>query len=235
MIQSGDFVELFEYEKEPVIRYSSRKKGKYTSAFQNFSGRRQSTLFACKRAFIRIVWANLRRANPPLFVTFTMFEVLPYKKCINAFTLFSKRLRSFFGSQFSYIVVPEFQKRGAVHFHMLLWDFPQDILKNERNNRLLQVCWAYGFVDCIATDGSGKLAGYLAKYMSKAMQNDRLVGKKAYMCSRNVLRPVLLPFQSIAGYAKDIWNIELSTDTPLQERRFETRWLGKGRYRLFKQ
>jgi len=93
---------------------------------------------------------------------------------------------------------------------------------------------AWVFVDCVKTDGDPKLAGYLAKYMRKSMYDSRLVGQKAYSASRSALRSVSFSASAAFDYSEELWGIDLSTSTPLQEYQFSTQWLGKGRYRLYK-
>jgi len=44
----------------------------------------------------------------------------------------------------------------------------------------------------IQTDGSPKLSGYLTKYMAKNFTDYRLMGIKAYTCSRNLKRPEVI-------------------------------------------
>lgn len=102
--------------------------------------------------------------------------------------------------------------------------------KVERGARLIQNAWAYGYVDCIPTDNSEKLAGYLAKYMSKAMHDDRLLGKRAYYYSRNILRPNSSTFGPFVNYMSHYLE---KTATLIVEKEFETPWLGKGNYKRY--
>jgi len=157
------------------------------------------------------------------------------------------RSRRRYGKAVRYIAVPEFQERGAVHFHCLFWGVPEKAIEDEapknvdvegvvsvkRGSRAIQHLWSYGYVDCLPTDGSPKLAFYVAKYMHKAVLDERIRGQKSYSCSRNVMRPMSVATKSGSSFALDAWGVKLSTAEPLHEKFFDTYWLGRGRYRSY--
>jgi hypothetical protein len=171
-------------------------------------------------------------------LSLTMLAIVDIAVANKLFTQFGVRLKKEFGKQVVWLAVPEFQKRGAVHFHVLIWNLPNEIHIEEeapgRNRRRIQHLWGYGYVDCIATDGSPKLSGYLAKYMSKAMHDDRLFGKKAYSSSRNALPVVSLNTQTSIAFFKDEFDIDIPNGImPTKEREYKSKWLGWVRYRAF--
>ncbi len=268
--RSGNILEVYEYEKEPIIYpvgYKKRKARKVRAYDQGAHERRADSIRRLKSTFTRLVRSHLYATGVPAFVTLTMYQALGVTEAWSAFFFFIRNLKYRFGGSISYVTVLEFQKRGAPHFHTLIWGLSDDVVVNElpwsvwasmgrkkkkirdrfvaycvekginpetaRGDRLLQNLWQRGFVDCLPTDGSPRLIGYLSKYMSKAMHDERLWGRKAYSVSRNVVRPLLSKitetFDDVAlGYLDDD---EL---TPLQVHEFDTEWLGKGRYRLYK-
>lgn len=236
VVRSGDSLEVYEYATKPHGFTTFRKKGvrrKKGSTGSNRAEllRRVDNVYRAKRSFQRLVRSNFRPVEQPALLTLTMFETLSVAHAYAALTVFFGRLRALAGAGFRYIAVPEFQKRGSVHFHILIWGLPKKYAKRERSYRTLQHLWQRGFVDCVQTDGSPKLVGYLTKYMSKAMFDQRLFGAKAYSASRNALRPLLFrldeEFDDVADYFLPVSN------SPLQDRQFMTQWLGKGRYRLY--
>jgi len=236
LVESGDQLEVYEYatSSEFIGGFTGKKRAKRSrSNDSSLRYRRADNVRRLKRDFTRLVRANLAGASSPALFTLTMFEVVGVREAYRAFTVFNRNLARLAKRDFRYVAVPEFQKRGAVHFHALVWNVPDEWVKNERNTRRIQNVWQRGFVDCVPTDGSSRLAGYLAKYMSKAMQDERLVGQKAYTATRNVLRPMLFKaqeeFDDVSEYFLDGY-----LSTPLQDLHFETQWLGKGRYRLYK-
>lgn len=231
---SGHLLEIKEYEYErntrgfrKIRKATSFKRDKRLFVYSPFAIKRKT------KEFYRLVQSNLIGIIPPAFFTLTMYESCSIKSSYEAFTVFIQRLRKSYGKDFRYITVPEYQKRGAVHFHMMIWGLPEFDIKHERFNRKFQNMWQEGYLDCILTDGSQKLAGYLGKYMSKSLQDSRLYSQKSYRASGNILRSVRIPFKTAVGFSKEIWGVDLSTDVPLCD--FETmgQWTGKGRYRAY--
>lgn len=113
-----------------------------------------------------------------------------------------------------------------------MWDLPPEYAENETYTRRIQNLWRYGYVDIVQTDGSPKLSSYLAKYMRKAMHDKRLMGKKAYSASRNILRPVSFNTQPAVDFACEAWGIGPDTK-PNMEREYYTPYLGTCRYRAY--
>lgn len=183
-----------------------------------------------KQNFHNKVRATLVLGKPHL-VTLTMLPIVNIKIAYALFTQFGTRMRKVFGKDIVWIAVPEFQKRDAVHFHVLMWRLPYDTEKTEPQNRRIQNLWGYGYVDVIATDGGGGLSGYLAKYMSKAMSDYRLFGKKAYSCSRNALSSVFVSSKTAVAFFRE--EFDLANRKPTKDYIYETRWLGRVRQREY--
>lgn len=101
-----------------------------------------------------------------------------------------------------YVVVVEFQKRGAVHYHTLFFNLPY-VPHDE-----LEKVWGHGWVSINAIDHVDDLGAYLGKYMIKTMEgteNDkdqkdkkrrRDKGKKRYWASRGLIKPEVIPIKS---------------------------------------
>lgn len=235
VIQSGKIIEIFQYEKDILPKSTYRKPRKPQLRDIKVRYVRPDNTRRRVKSFRRLVTSNLGGETNPALLTLTMYEIVSLRRGYAAFHKFIRRLRNDQGKGFRYIAVPEFQRRGAVHFHVMIWGLDEEkIIKAEQQTRYLQSLWQRGFVDCIITDGHDKLVGYLSKYMSKSMQDERLHFEKAYVASGNVLRSVSISSGTALSFTKEIWELDLSTATPLLEHEFSTQWLGKGRYRLFK-
>jgi len=228
LILSGEMLETYEYEKDI---YRKRHKRTAVTRPKCAYSRRKDNVGRLKKLFVRLVRSNLTEQNSPLLLTLTFATVLRIDTAYECYSRFVKRMRAEYGQEWSYIAVPEFQKRGAVHFHVLAWNLPTDQFNgNERHSRHLLRLWAYGFCDIRETDGSPKLAGYLAKYMQKAVYDERLLSQKAYVCSRNVLRPLSYALGTVFDFKKELFG-----ETELiQKRVFDTQWLGSCTYTLEK-
>jgi len=245
IVISGDTFELYEYEKNLPPYQRIRRATKVDTGrsvlgagggdvlSERELGKRKDNARRAKLAFERLVRSNLGGADVPAFVTLTYKEnKRELGDAYGDFTSFVQALRYRFGQGFRYICVPEFQKRGAVHFHALVWGLPSELVSRERDTRFFASIWGLGFVDFYLTDGHEKISYYLAKYMSKAYVDSRLRGCKAFVASRNCLRPQT--FSNLAPLWPVFDDYKLSTEAPVQERNFMTQWFGKGRYRLYK-
>ena len=158
-------------------------------------------------AFRRVVCSNLTANENPILVTLTHKENEgDISKSNRLFKLFIQRCRIKYGGAFRYIAVPEFQRRGAVHYHALFWGLPAGLHSRERETRELANVWRNGFTDIILTDGNEKLSSYLAKYMIKNLQDERLWNHKVYFCSRNIKRPIVF-IQNMAGWHVVSWGV----------------------------
>lgn len=84
---------------------------------------------------------------------------------------------------FKYFWTAEIGSRGGCHIHMVM--SPIDI-------RLIRNIWPHGFTTIKPMDKSGqysRLASYFIKYFQKTRGTDAALQKKAYNCSRNLIRP----------------------------------------------
>lgn len=246
IIRYGNMLELYEYEKEPRIVDKRRKppRNNATDApnvdlgadganavSERKLGKRHDNSRRAKMDFRRLVAANLVGVELPVLITLTCKENITdlafgYKR----FRSFVQALRYSYGKSFRYVAVPEFQKRGAVHFHALFWRLPENVVSQERKTRAIALKWGMGFVYFKKTDGHIKIASYLSKYMAKAFTDPRLRNQKAYVASRNILRP------TIARGIAPLWAIfddmgEYKTDA---DEKYFARYLGECRHRIFR-
>jgi hypothetical protein len=249
IISYSNTIEVYEYERD-IIRLVGRTRRNISSATSHDDirisredslpkgdsevkvGKRSDNARRASMAFRRIVASNLDGHSLPLLITLTYRDNLTdLSTAYRHLTAFIQSLRRRYGKAFAYVVVPEFQKRGAVHFHTLFWGLPENLLPMERKTRTLAQIWGHGFVYIKQTDGNERLAFYLAKYFTKAFVDPRLKNQKSYVASRNIKRPLIQkgPF-NIAVVLEEYGVI----GEPLVDRTYLTNWLGEGRYRVFK-
>jgi len=230
-IFTGQTLEVYRFERAPKVATSRKPRRIKTDAERLSSSleRRNDNIRRLRRGFLRLVSTNLHGNGAPAFLTLTFAANTTLDVGLECFREFNRYAKKEFGSSFCHISVPEFQKRGAIHFHCLVWGLEDKYVKTEKHTRFLQTLWARGFVDCVATDGSPKLAGYLGKYMSKTMQDLRLRGEKAYYTSRNVLRPLSYGSASLDRFL----GIVIPNQPPSHEHEFGTYWLGLCNYQSY--
>lgn len=133
------------------------------------------------------------------FITLTFAENLTDITFANKkFSYFVDKIRRVF-KNFKYLCIPEFQKRGAVHYHLLSnIDINNNLLYHQiDNSKFLHVkYWDYGFtkVDIVKGDIK-KIIGYISKYMTKDI-DDRLFGKRRFLYSQNLNKPEVIYFDT---------------------------------------
>jgi len=244
-IRYGNIIETYTYGRDLQISRETQRKHpcrairasvdddrKDTLSPAEFEGKRKDNAMRAQLAFRRLVLANLEGPEHPLLVTCTYRDnQTDIRVGYRDFGAFIQTLRYRFGPQFRYIAVPEFQKRGAVHFHALVWGLPSSVFDTERDTRLLAGLWKQGFLYLKQTDGNERLSGYLAKYMAKSFVDYRLMNQKAYVCSRNLKRPQIQG--GISNFGMDVLLEEFGVTTPESDKSYDTHWLGKARHRIY--
>lgn len=99
---------------------------------------------------------------------------------------------------FKYIVVPERHKNGALHFHMLAYNYPYDFVYAKYDKRkkidIYKIeQWKFGISHVVETYGPmWKLGVYMKKYITKQMMGQNLgKSKKKYWCSKGLRLPII--------------------------------------------
>jgi len=235
----GREVEITRYERQPVLIRRNRVSRKIDDGVSTVGSllpdgsavpalpekpkvKSEGSIRRASLSFMRLVKTNLYGFGVPVLATLTygpnMEDIREARKDFNAF---ARRAGRQFGDQFAYIVVMEFQQRGAVHFHGFFWGLPEGAARTERSTRLVASLWKKGFADLVQTDGHQKLAWYLSKYFTKGLQDHRLWRRRVFVASKNVLRPTVTRDAIIAA-------LELSTeDIRIYEKEYDTLWLGR--------
>ena len=157
------------------------------------------------------------------FITLTFADnirnIEEANRVFNSFRTYIKRLKS----DFKYVCVPEFQKRGAVHYHLLTnINYNDDTLLCKEEKKLWNkkgkkweigkniVGWNRGY--SLAKDINStntNIIGYITKYLTKDIDN-RLWGKRRYLYSQNLKKPTTtyLDLENLYDFSKyvDITN-----------------------------
>ncbi len=232
IVQYGDKVEVFEYEKNlttkrrtPLNSYQ-KKRLKQKREFKKRLGLNYRSAFSVRRAtreFFRLVHHNNCNAKTIHFLTLTYAEDCLYKEAQRYNSEFFRKAKEKSGYNFSYISVPEKTKKGRWHFHILIYNLPTNSAKLERKTRNFQRCFERGYVDLrLADTVTTGLAGYLAKYMAKTMSDTKYEAVRAYTCSRNIEK-----VRSSGGNTLDQYMDMLVPDSFPKTTNYEVPFLGK--------
>jgi len=184
IIISGNIIEYVEYEKPYFKDYKRPEKTKnadMTKEKNTMADNRQIALNRAKNEIRRLINSNYDILDKFITLTFEKNEKdLDY--CNYEFKKFMQRLKYQYGN-IEYIVVVEFQKRGAVHYHMLC------NLGYVRNSTLREI-WGNGFIKINRIDKVDNLGAYVVKYMHKDISDKRLNRRKSYFRSKGLKVPI---------------------------------------------
>lgn len=227
IVVTQGIVEVWRYERLNTAGGGKREnesdeKGEYSE--QNYRARQRN-----RRNRIRqLISMNFDRGSKFLTLTFGKvdFDICDVKACNNYFKKFIQRLRYRY-PELEYVSVVEFQKRGAVHFHMIC-NLPF-VKKKE-----LQEIWGAGFIKINAIDKVDNVGAYVIKYMCKDTEDKRLQGLKAYNCSKGLKRPAeLCTWRAEDSEAWRELHERLERESPSYAATYESENAGKIEYRQY--
>lgn len=190
LIISGVHCELFEFPRSYSFNWSPQQTRTDFSK-SNAQERRDDSLKRSRDMIRRIVDANsFLNGYNPVFVTLTFgTEILTPQEANPVWTLFVKRLTYNLGRKFKYISVIEFQPDSKrVHYHVVFFDLPYI----ENIKAKLEEYWGEGWVKVNIVKHVKLLGHYVSKYLQPQKTDKKLVGQKAFFCSRNVIRPITI-------------------------------------------
>jgi hypothetical protein len=182
VIVYGQYAELREYNALNIT-WKRREGERKDVITQNKRERHDFSVARARQNIYRLVEANVSPRSQ--FFTLTFKEnVKDLATAHRYFSSFIRRLKRKYGSVL-YVVVPEFQKRGAVHYHGVFFNLPP--LRKFQ----LEYEWGQGFADISFIRDIKSVGAYLAKYLGKDVKKMRK-GKKSYFASRGLKRPIEL-------------------------------------------
>lgn len=184
LVEYGKIFELYEFFK---VRITFKEVLRFDYSRKDEGKRRISSVRRARQAVFRLVEANVREHGDyrPIFFTLTFKENIEnLRKANRFFKEFIRKLNRIVPSRIRYVIVPEFQDRGAIHYHGVFFNLPFiDIKKFEK-------LWGHGFIDIQVSRRIRSTGAYLAKYLTKEYFDERLYGEKAFFCSRGLIRPI---------------------------------------------
>jgi hypothetical protein len=191
-----------------------------TNRFKNFSARSAQprenrnvykSAWRALRGFRLLVKCNLYAHNQrPKFLTLTFSKNVQDLKIANhIFKNFILRFNRYLGFQLKYVCVPEFQKSGRVHYHLILFNLPRfepisyEIFKKDLRERL----WGGRIEFKVCDEGA---IVYLTKYMAKDYALFRHKGFKRYFSSSGLYKPIVIENEAVIEQIN--WNLQSLAD-----------------------
>ena len=244
IVQSGDIIEIYEYEKGYLKGYkltdsekekNGRLKGEKSN---NYEEHRKQVLQRAKKNLRRLINANVGQYGKEFaakFLTLTFKEnIKDLDKANYEFEKFIKRLNYHcFGTKkanLKYTCVVEFQKRGAIHYHVIIYNMPYIKANNIGN------VWGNGFIKINKIDDIDNVGAYVSEYLGQAekgqgknIEDYRLQGKKSYFSSRGLYKPIEITDKKIVEQVTTALLNEKATYSAI----FENEHLGNISYKQY--
>lgn len=215
VIQSGKEVEVYKFENDFFDDFTDLFRSSYTrpdeqkTSEEKFRSSRSRT----KNRLRRLISSNVGKwGQPPILVTYTFAENLKDLPTANHyFRNYTQRVNRALGFKLKYLSVPEFQKRGAVHYHVIYFNLP--FLKDIT---YLEKIWGHGSTKVEAVRKPKAMGVYLAKYLQKSFGDVRLLGKKCYTASQGLNKPIEKKVDNLLDLDLDFDTMRLKKDVTYQ-------------------
>ena len=227
--KNGNLIEITEIEKEPSkVRVPHSRKRRDV-----FGPRRCDNIRRTRQICVRRVFAALEDFGNPLLVTLTFRgDASDASYASDSLRVFQVRLRAKFTNAES-LFIPELSPKGRIHFHGFLFNVPMSLgdtrqgrrtisCGDERKTRILAKLWGEGFVDATQTDGSGKLAFYISKYITKGAGQIMFNAMRLIRVSRGFPKEIIL-----RGWLAEEAQRRYASAKPIREWEKDTPFLGK--------
>jgi len=210
IIECGEYIQAYFFENIKTKNKKEKKEIDVDNLYKNEETyKKRNDLKVIEFKNINRSKFQLQRivkANEDIFKTFITLTFADNIKDIDVankkFDIWRTKIKSIY-KDFQYVCVPEFQKRGAVHYHLLtnleinkVYQYvrrnkqleAQLIIQQENSNNQYDVkYWSYGY-SSVFTMKDINVVGYISKYMTKDIDN-RLYGKRRYLCSHTLKVP----------------------------------------------
>lgn len=138
-------------------------------------------------------WHDNGKVFNPLFVTLTYKgNVTDLDRSFKDFNKFVKRFSYHVSKTYmdrrayklKYVGVPEFQKRGAIHFHVVMFNVPFLHQLSE-----IDQIWSFGRCNTEAVKTIQQVAVYLTKYLVKNFKDNDRFYRRRYLSAKGLHRP----------------------------------------------
>lgn len=236
IIYSGDIIETFNYEKGYLKGYEIKESNNTQGRKKDFKSgdyesHRKQVLSRAKSTLRRLINSNHNQYGKHFtskFLTLTFGENITdldiahyeFKKFILRlnYLIFNTKI-----TNIKYNAVVEFQERGAIHYHVIIYNIPYT-----RQN-VIQETWGNGYVWINKINHVDNVGAYITEYMGKDIQDDRLEGRKSYFSSRGLFKPIEITDKKIV----DTVGAALPLNFLKHSSSFENEYLGKIDYKQF--
>lgn len=184
--------------------------------------REQRRVSRAKNTMRRLIQTNFDASGKFLTLTFKnthAFDITSLAECNKRRTYFYHNLRAQY-PDCKFVAVPEYQKRGAVHYHLIL-NLPYIPIEEIRK------MWPYGFVKINKIHNPSKVGWYVAKYLAKNVADPRFKHHRCYSSSLNLDKPTVLYGNELE---EELEKLHSAGYKPNYQTTYYTKWCGRTTY-----
>lgn len=188
-----------------ALKYDPEFKENYEKALKDenyIKERTERSVRRTRKDIQDILNANLD--DKSYFVTLTFAENLQdYKKAYQKFKYFI----NIKNKDIKYLCVKEHQERGAIHYHLVVFDIEKEKLKG------LVDSWTYGKIKHykkITDKFPWSIANYFTKYFSKKNQRVK-AGYRIFTKSTNLKKPLIIS-DKVVNEILDKYNLDVDLE-----------------------
>lgn len=234
LIVFGEYFETYHYSKAQLLGVAKPKKKKAMKSDDRQEPKKKfaHSINRTRNTVRRLISANFTNKSSFLTLTFAenMQDIAYANKCFKAFIralrneIIYHHQKDFPIENFKYLAVIEFQKRGAIHYHLII-NMP--FIPFE----VLDPYWSHGWNKINKVHHVNDIGLYVSKYLYKDVNDPRLRGKRCYQTSRNLIRPFEVTEKNfVRGFLSNVGKKKklLYTNT------FDNEYTGKVHYRLLR-
>lgn len=198
VIRTGLHFEIFESDYPTIIgRSLSRVHQPMLKLFDRTKEFKKRNIKRTKDKIRRISSANFDDfSTRHLTLTFdknlSNHDITDLRQCNKVFSLFICRMRKHYPN-LKYVKVAEYQKRGAIHYHLIT-------NLTYISSKKISSLWGYGFIS--VSKPTYNISGYLSKYITKSLE-ENTQNARLWSYSQNLVKPVIY-YNNKAYYFKNI-------------------------------
>lgn len=193
IVNCGNVVEVYKYKNTIQSGFKVTQEKKQREKTEEVKNENlQRSIKRSKRNIFELVNTNYVK-NKSSFLTITFKENLTdYDLAMYYWKLFKKKVEYHYKIKLKYCGVVEFQERGAIHFHICLFNI--GYLEQSKLYELWNSVVPGGVnIKGIKDRECDNVGAYMTYYMNKDLENgfgkEEYKGKKRYFYSRNLDKP----------------------------------------------
>lgn len=193
VVNCGNIVEIYKYKCPISTGYKVKQEKQIREKTQDvIKENLNRSIKRSKRKIFELVNTNYIQGKSS-FLTVTFKENLTdYDLAFNYWDRFKKKVEYHYNIKLKYCGVVEFQERGAIHFHICL--FNVGYLEQNKLYDLWNSIVPGGInIKGIKDNECDNVGAYMTYYMNKDLANgfgkEEYKGRKRYFYSRNLLKP----------------------------------------------